>query len=81
MLLLHMAGETPAYVPLSGLIVKEFRLLIDVPIEIEPRASSDRPRVLGVLDHEVFAPFGPSILPPPIWPRSRIVCRKRSSHR
>ena len=30
MLLLHMAGETSALIPLSGLIVKEFRLSVVV---------------------------------------------------
>ena len=30
MLLLHMAGETPALIPLSGLIVNEFRLSVVV---------------------------------------------------
>ena len=51
----------------ATLLARRTCLLIDVPIAIEPRTSRDRPRVPGVLDHEVFAPFGPTILyHPPI---------------
>ncbi len=35
-------------------------LLIDVSVAIEPRASSDQPRVPDILEHDVSARFGPA---------------------